>query len=187
MSPLAWRFVTVNTHNSWHHGDPNGFRSRAHRIHSSGDYRNPPPPGEHAALLAYRLKQSGPCITIAAHLRERVGQAFIQQLSEQRHLVWAVSVSSDHLHAVVALPEGLKEIRTIIGHAKRKASRAVKAEMPGTVWSANGDFRRINDQAHLENCTGYVVFEQGGDSWTWHLDADEVREVVGKQRVKRGM
>jgi hypothetical protein len=45
-----WRHVIVNTRCSWLHGDLRGFRNRKHRIHSSGDYRNPPPPEEHRVL-----------------------------------------------------------------------------------------------------------------------------------------
>src|SRR5262249_17500638 len=45
-----WRHVIISTLNSWLPGDPRGFRAVNHKIHSSGDYKNPPP-GEHAGLL----------------------------------------------------------------------------------------------------------------------------------------
>jgi hypothetical protein len=45
---MAWRHLVIFTHNSWLPGDPRGFRSQNHKILSSGDYKNPPPPGEHA-------------------------------------------------------------------------------------------------------------------------------------------
>ncbi|HEX3314753.1 MAG TPA: hypothetical protein VHR72_07680 [Gemmataceae bacterium] len=31
----------LSTYGSWLPGNPRGFRSRKHRIHSSGDYKNP--------------------------------------------------------------------------------------------------------------------------------------------------
>jgi hypothetical protein len=45
-----WRHVIISTRRSWLHGDAREFRSRRHRIHSLGDYRNIPPAGEHAGL-----------------------------------------------------------------------------------------------------------------------------------------
>jgi hypothetical protein len=46
----CWRHIIVNTKNTWFHGDDRAVRDRDHRIHSSGDYKNPPPEGEHAGL-----------------------------------------------------------------------------------------------------------------------------------------
>ncbi len=46
----CWWHNILSTHGSWLPGNPRGFRSRNHRIHSSGDYKNPPPLGEHAGL-----------------------------------------------------------------------------------------------------------------------------------------
>ena len=45
-----WQHVILGTRCSWMHGDRRGFRDRGHRIHSSGDYKNPPPAGEYDRL-----------------------------------------------------------------------------------------------------------------------------------------
>ena len=42
----CWWHVTLSTYGSWLPGDQRGFRSRKHKIHSSGDYKNPPPASE---------------------------------------------------------------------------------------------------------------------------------------------
>jgi hypothetical protein len=47
---MRWRHCVIGTHNSWLPGDPRGFRAIDHKIHSSGDYKNPPPEGEHSGL-----------------------------------------------------------------------------------------------------------------------------------------
>ena len=54
---LAWRHVVIGTLRSWNFGDERGFRSRGHRIHSSGDYKNPPPRGEHAKLNEWHVER----------------------------------------------------------------------------------------------------------------------------------
>jgi hypothetical protein len=51
---MLWRHVIINTFCTWLHSDERGFRSRKHRIHSSGDYRRRPPKGEHAGSGAAR-------------------------------------------------------------------------------------------------------------------------------------
>src|SRR5205814_7189946 len=62
---MMWRHVVISTRRSWLHGDRRGFRSRGHRIHSSGDYRDPPPQGEHEGLLGYHeTRAKGPAIKL---------------------------------------------------------------------------------------------------------------------------
>jgi hypothetical protein len=38
----GWRHCMSNTFGTWLPGDPRGFRTRRHREHVEGDYRNPP-------------------------------------------------------------------------------------------------------------------------------------------------
>ena len=45
----TWFHVTTHTYGAWLYGDPRGFRTRHHREHVEGDYKNPPPPGTYAA------------------------------------------------------------------------------------------------------------------------------------------
>src|SRR5687768_17438019 len=51
-----WYHVTVHVYGSWLRGDPKGWRSRHHREHCEGDYRNPPPTGKYDHL--YELSKS---------------------------------------------------------------------------------------------------------------------------------
>src|SRR5687768_11393954 len=103
--PKVWRHIIINTHGSWHHGDHRGFRSRDHRIHSSGDYRNPPPAGEHTSLLSYRKRQCPDEVHIDTRLRPIIGRAFIEKLRAMGYRVIAVAVTKIHAHAVTELPD----------------------------------------------------------------------------------
>ena len=47
----GWYHVNGNTYGTWLPGDERGWRSRHHKVHVNGDYKNPPPPGAHDAHL----------------------------------------------------------------------------------------------------------------------------------------
>src|SRR5947207_10093448 len=72
----AWIHVVVGTYRSWDFGDERGFRSRKHRIHSSGDYKNPPPKREHEGLRkrfkAQRRAARGDSAALAEEALRRV-------------------------------------------------------------------------------------------------------------------
>jgi len=46
-----WYHVTIHTYGSWLRGDPRGWRSRHHKDHVNGDYKNLPEKGKYDALL----------------------------------------------------------------------------------------------------------------------------------------
>ncbi|MBV8782128.1 MAG: hypothetical protein JO353_12095 [Phycisphaerae bacterium] len=179
-SGMAWRHVVINTLNSWHHGDQRGFRSRGHRIHSSGDYKHRPPAGEHAGLLRYRSEKSGAAVEMAVMLRASIGRALVDELKSFRLL--AVSVADQHAHAIVELPHALATVKQIVGEAKRKSSRAVKTSLPGRVWSAGGTYKIVHDRSHLRAATDYVLYDQGNDAWTWSFRDKTDEGIFGRRR-----
>jgi hypothetical protein len=182
---FLWRHVIVNTKSTWLHGDPRGFRSRKHRIHSSGDYKNPPPPGEHAGLRAYHLKRSRSEIHVGEKERVKIGKAFIRELKHAGYAVIAIAVGKVHLHALVELPYELPEVKKIIGQAKRAASCAVSTSMPGEIWSGGGKFKPVMDKAHCGNVHDYIIFDQGKDYWTWSFRDASAQGQFGRCRPKR--
>jgi len=180
----VWRHIIINTHGSWLHGDERGFRSRGHRIHSSGDYRNPPPPGDHAALLRYRKKQCPDEVRIDSRLRPIIGRAIVEKLGDLGYRVITVAVTKIHAHAVTELPDDVPKIKEIVGHAKRVSSRAVKDDLPGTVWSAGCTYERISSVGHLHRAYEYVLYKQGSGAWTWcHADAD-ISGIFNRKRPR---
>src|SRR5687768_14540845 len=128
---MRWRHVIINTRCSWLHGDERGFRSRGHRIHSSGDYKNPPPPREHDGLRTYHRERSGIPITVSRDLRDTVIRAFVEKVREMGLAVVVVSVGGRHTHALMELPDDMPQIRRIIGKCKQRASHAVRDALPG--------------------------------------------------------
>ena len=165
----VWRHVIVNTKGSWLHGDQRGFRSRDHRIHSSGDYKHPPPAGEHAALHRHEKRNCPKPVDFSHNLRERIVVAFRDTLREQGFRVLVVSCSETHLHALAELPRSRSETKGIVGEAKRIASRSVKREMPGSVWSAGGTFKPCNSRSHQRRAFKYIRDRQEEGAFVWHF------------------
>jgi hypothetical protein len=162
---MRWRHVIINTKSSWLHGEERGFRSRGHRIHSSGDYRNPPPFLEHAGLRIYHQERAEPTVFLDHELWPLIGRAIRDRLRKEGFAILTVSVGALHSHALTELPDDPKTIRAIIGRCKRAACEAVKHVQPGTIWSAGGEFKPIKDDRHHENSYQYV--EDQVHSWVW--------------------
>ena len=157
---LIWKHVICNTLCSWLPGDPRGFRNRQHRIHSSGDYKTPPPTGEHAGLYNHNANRSGERVDIADILRRRIAETFAENLQTQGFTVSIASVSQTHLHALVRLPLDRRQTKRIVGDAKRVASRSVKSEMPGRVWSEGGTYKPVRNVGHYNAAYEYIRTRQ---------------------------
>jgi hypothetical protein len=162
-----WRHVIINTRGSWLHGDERGFRNRGHQIHSSGDYKHKPPVEEHVGLYGYQIGKSPPEVRIAKSLRPVLGGELAHYFTQCDHRVLVVAVTKVHAHALVELPNSIVKIRAIVGEAKRAASRAVKRQMPGSIWARGGTFKPVKTLAHQRRAFGYILVEQGRGAWTW--------------------
>ena len=172
----AWRHVILSTLSSWLPGDPRGWRSRRHKRHSSGDYRNPPPEGEHAGLHEYSKRISSGPVTITRNVRAMIGCALVRTLLDDGHRVLCASVGGRHAHVLVELPDNMPLMRKIVGKAKNRSSRAIKKEMPGRVWGAGGTFKRVRDRSHQVEVFHYILDHASQGAWTWSYREGEPGE-----------
>ena len=166
---MLWRHVIITTHCAWLPGDKRGWRSRRHRIHSSGDYKNPPPADEHDGLLRYSHARSGAPVTIPPGLRAAIGKCIVNYLTGESYRVLVVSVARTHAHILVELPESVSQVRRIIGVCKARASGAVRKHIPGRVWGGGGKYLWIKDRQHLLDALQYIRDKQGQGAWAWTL------------------
>jgi len=181
-SGRLWRHVIINTRCTWLHGDPRGFRSREHRIHSSGDYRNPPPKGEHAGLHQFQRDQTRDEVRIGRSDRAIIGREIVRYLQTEGFRTLAIAVTKVHTHLLVELPGALGEVKTIIGSAKKRSSRAMKQTLHGSIWAAGGKYKRVLESSHLENAFKYILYDQGGDAWTWSYRDGTLEGQSGRRR-----
>ena len=171
---MQWRHIVFSTHNSWLPGNPLGYRNKEHRIHSSGDYKNPPPKGEHAGLFQYAKKISGAPVRIAEELREVVGHAILADLEKRDCRVLAIAVASNHVHILAEMPEEREKYRDIVGRCKTAACHAVREQMPGRIWGRNATYKLIRDQTHQRNTYHYILKQK--DAWVWSFKVQEKEE-----------
>jgi hypothetical protein len=177
-----WRHVIINTKSSWLHGDERGFRNRGHRIHSSGDYKHRPPKGEHLGLNGHMLGKSRAEIHLDPKLRPVIGRALIASLQGMGHQVLTVAVTKVHAHFLVELPDNILKIKAIVGEAKRKASRAVKRELPGSIWAEGGTYKPIKSRGHQRSAYKYILCDQGPGAWTWSFKDRTQDGCAGRKR-----
>jgi thiamine-monophosphate kinase len=185
----CWRHVTLHALRTWLHGDRRGFRTRGHRIHSSGDYMSPPPPKEHEGLRAFHQKRSKAAVQFEPATRGLIGRAIVRQLLEEGRRVLVVAITATHAHILVELPDAMAAIRAIVGRAKNRSSRAVRSTMPGSIWAEGGNYKRVKDRAHQLAVFEYILTKQGSDAWTWHfrqgMPPDEPLEPGKRRRVRK--
>src|SRR5262245_774269 len=178
---MRWRHAIINTKNTWLHRDERGFRSRKHRIHSSGDYKHRPPADEHQGLREYHRKRSGKEVHIAPELRSTVGCAILLYFRSIGARVIAMAVGKVHTHIVVEMVDDIGIVKRIIGQAKRRSSRAVKSQLPGAVWGEGGTFEPVDDRERLERSHDYVIYDQGPGAWTWSFRDNSDEGMFGRQ------
>lgn len=164
-----WYHVTIGTHNSWLPGDPRGFRSRNHKIHSSGDHRNPPPVGEHAGLHAYSKSISGNARLLPVECREIVSRKIRKTLENHFVQTLIISVGGMHVHLLAELPSDRKEAKRLIGIGKKSASQALSQQLPGRIWARDCGLKPILDEIHHRNTFQYILRhkEEGAYVWTF--------------------
>lgn len=164
---LRWWHVMIGTYCAWLPGDNRGFRSKKHKIHSSGDYKNPPPPDEHTGLRRYHEERHPEHVKVPRELRQLVADKVAEVLRDLGYRVLIVSVSGKHAHILAELPLELPEFNRIIGVCKNKSSRAIKKECPGRVWARGDTHKLVKDQVHRKNVYKYLRDDQGPGAACW--------------------
>jgi REP element-mobilizing transposase RayT len=163
----CWWHVILSTHASWLPGDPRGFRSRCHRLHSSGHYHNPPPAGEHDRLYRHNFARSGPAREIPQGLRSRVGQALLKAVETEQYQLLALAVSGYHAHLLIELPTDPASVKRMVGRLKQRSSHAAREAVAGKLWAKGGRPIRIVDQAHHRRTFYYILGHREQGAWVW--------------------
>ena len=173
-----WYHVTVHVYGSWLRGDPRGWRSRHHREHVEGDYKNPPPKGRYDNL--YELSKAimkRDAVKIKQELRQFVANAIAEKLRNDG-IVLIVSMESKHLHVLARFPD--HNPRYWIGWAKKYATQKLKAhglavgldlELGEGVWAKRCHPEPIEDRAHQINAFDYILKHLKRGARIWRFDA----------------
>ena len=166
----AWWRVDIGTYCSWLPGDRRGFRNRDHRIDSSGDYKNPPPPQEHEGLRNYNEARCPGPVVIPRHIRLKVATKIAEVLLSAGHRVLVVSCADRHGHIVAELPIDERAFNHAVGIAKCRSSGAARSVLPGRVWGRDDKHDMLHDRAYQLNACRYVRNKQGPRAAVWCVD-----------------
>jgi REP element-mobilizing transposase RayT len=164
----CWFHVILTTYGAWLPGDARAFRTRHHRDHVDGDYKNPPPPGVYESFaLKNRDALKYDAISLDRLQRETVGKALKAKLDELNASLIAISVSSQHIHLLLKLPP--KTMRLQVGDAKKHAWFELRdTGWKAKLWGKRGKYLRIRDRGHQLNAFYYILRHADQGAWVWY-------------------
>ncbi len=167
----AWWHLILTARNTWLPGDARGFRNRDHRIHSSGDYKNPPPPEEHAGLRTYCQTLAGEEILFPNSLRDPMGNAILATLRKADLRCLAIAICQTHCHVLVECADESTAANHLASRLKQTASFAVRDQKPGRLWSDGCKAIRVKDQTHQHRIFRYILnHAQKEGAWVWRFE-----------------
>ncbi|MEM6458805.1 MAG: hypothetical protein AAF710_05370 [Planctomycetota bacterium] len=166
-----WWHLILTARGQWLPGDPRGFRSRRHRIHSSGDYKHHPPADEHQDLFRYHKRHAAPPVTFPVPVRELLGRALQTKTKALKLQCLCLAVGPSHAHMLLRGPADFDETRKIVGRLKQAASHAVRSDLPGRIWADGGKPIPIRDREHQLRVFRYILKHENEGAWVWRFDA----------------
>ncbi|MGE3853762.1 MAG: hypothetical protein AB7K09_18670 [Planctomycetota bacterium] len=183
-SHLYWTHIVITTYGAWLLGDARGFRTRDHREHVEGHYKNRPAPGKYEKRAANsRRALSRPPVRLTASQREIVGTAIRERFESLGCTVAALCVASMHLHAMVGCPQG--NWKRVVGFAKRHAWHELntKTGFTGDLWGRGSKVIPLRTRDHQVRTYLYIKdhAERGAWLWVWKdRDKSEHSSVIRK-------
>jgi len=173
---FQWYHTQIWLYGHWLPGEARGFRSKDHRVHSSGDYKRRPPVGEHAGLYRHAagLLKAQP-ISLAMPQRACVGSLIVRWFEKKRISLAAVSVGGAHAHVLCLLPIG-DEDKTV-GKVKRYASTESSRRdptIPPKLFAAKGEPKRVDTWRYFTVSHEYVLDHASEGAWVWGVDARDL-------------
>jgi REP element-mobilizing transposase RayT len=137
-------------------GDPRGFRNHKHRVHSSGDYKNLPPEGEHAGLHRYSINvMHRDPVTLDEGEREVARDAVVFKALSIGVELACVSVCRTHVHVLLKVERDLLD--DAVARLKRHSSHVLRHSKPGRTWAARFHPVDVRDRQHQVGVFKYVV------------------------------
>jgi hypothetical protein len=180
----CWIHFVETVYGAWLYGDARGFRTRHHREHVEGDYKNPPPIGKYTAQQrrsVESLKQEP--VVLAPEWRPIIGSAVRDRLQDLGAFILCLAQSGQHLHLLAKLPIAV-DPRTWMGLAKKHSAFEAKSQgWEGKLWGKRGKEVRVRDRAHQLNVYGYILDHEKEGAWVWVWKRDAPPEAHGRPSV----
>jgi hypothetical protein len=164
----AWYHLIETVYGAWLYSDERGFRTRHHREHVQGDYKNRPPAGSyHRERQRSRSNLKQQPVVLSPRWRPIVGGAFRDRLQGLGGFVLCLAQSGQHLHALVKLPREA-DPRIWAGFAKLHATFEAKTQgWTGKMWAKRGKEIRVRNRGHQVNVYRYILDHEKEGAWVW--------------------
>ena len=166
-SDHGWFHCILTTYGSWLPGDPRGFRTRHHREHVEGDYKQPPPQGRYSSRFKRaRELQRFPGVTLPQSEREPLGLVAAKHLQETGVEVIALALGGRHLHVQMRCRKAF--VINILGGIKRKLWYERRDRGNGSrLWGVGRKIVPIETIGHQRSTLKYIVNHLDEGAWVW--------------------
>lgn len=175
-----WFHCMANTYGTWLPGDPRGFRTRDHREHVDGDYKQPPPAGKYDGLhAAVQGNMARMPVVLTQQARPVALSAIIEAMGFHGIELLCAAVSAEHLHLLSRFGprDGVPDPpRHYLGIAKKQSAKALVAANlaePGGVWARKGKIVPITGRAHQVNVFRYILRHEPQGAAVWSFKDDD--------------
>jgi REP element-mobilizing transposase RayT len=163
-----WYHCILTAYGHWLPGDQRGYRTRNHREHIEGDYKNPPPPSTFATNLHDHAESlmKFPPTRFNPNDRDPIGNLILQSLSIQKIPLAALAVCPTNIHLLLQPPTD--RVKSILGKCKQNITRNYPPPEDHTWWAEDSAPKPINDSAHFTNARQYILdHKQKEAAWIW--------------------
>jgi hypothetical protein len=187
-----WYHCILSTYGSWVRGDTRGWRSRRHREHVDGDYRQPPSRELHEPERRQSFQQmTRPVVVLTPQQRDVICQAIGEYLSRFQITFAECCVSATHAHLLAQIPPSAHQLitgmtpgnvlidgrsplpRHLVGRIKAHTtftlrSRGLRNDAGG-LWGVRSKIIPIRDRDHQLNVVRYIRShtEEGASVWSF--------------------
>jgi len=156
--PLGY-LITFRCYGTWLHGDDRGSIDRFHNRYKSPYL----PPSDRRKTLADRQLKSSPIILNASQ-RQTVEAAIREVCDHRKWLLHALSVRTNHVHAVASIGKDKPEraLNAFKAYATRRMREEGKWQETHSPWADRGSKRHLWNERSMQLAIDYVLNGQGG-------------------------
>ena len=185
-----WFHCMFNTYGTC--GDPRGFRTRHHREHVDGDYKNPPPNGKYDKLYKQSKRlMNRESVHIASDRQQFVLDEVCGKLVLLGVQIIAAILDDHHLHLLARFED--RQPRRWIGMAKKHAShmcRGFPDYQAGGLWGKRCECLPIERQSHQRETFFYLLEHhlRGATVWVapeFRVKLPSALEMTRKRRAAK--
>jgi REP element-mobilizing transposase RayT len=155
--PLAY-LITFRTYGTWLAGDGRGSIDKYHN-----KYGGPRALVSHARERSQAARLKSPPFVLNAACRKIVEEAIKEVCLYREWALFAMSVRSNHAHAVVS---GKSSSEKILNDLKAYSTRYLRETgqwtYPHSPWVDKGSRRFLWTAEHMATASEYVLYDQGG-------------------------